>query len=118
MSRRLALQQLKSFWDGLDTRRRLIAGLAAVAVVAAVAGMGRLATEPDMALLYSGLDATAEGEVVTELEAEGVAFEVKDTAILVDRASRDRIRMTLAARNLPAGGPAGYEILDGLSGFG
>ena len=28
------MQQLKSFWDGLDARRRLIAGLAAVAIVA------------------------------------------------------------------------------------
>ena len=112
------MQQLKSFWDGLDTRRRLIAGLAAVAIIAAVVGIGRLAAEPDLALLYSGLDATAAGEVVAQLEAEGIAFEVSDAAILVDRASRDRIRMTLAAKNLPAGGPAGYEILDGLSGFG
>ena len=112
------MQQLKSFWDGLDTRRRVIAGLAAIAIVAAVVGVIGVATEPDMALLYSGLDATAAGEVVAELEAEGIAFEVSDTAILVDRAACDRIRMTLAARNLPAGGPAGYEILDGLSGFG
>ena len=26
--------------------------------------------------------------------------------------------MALAAKGLPAGGPAGYEILDNLSGFG
>ena len=69
-------------------------------------------------MLYSGLDATAAGEVVAELEAEGIAFEVDGAAILVDRAARDRIRMTLAAKGLPAGGPAGYEILDSLSGFG
>ena len=71
-----------------------------------------------MAMLYSGLDATAAGEVVAELEAEGVAFEVDGAAILVDAAARDRIRMQLAAKGLPAGGPAGYEILDSLSGFG
>ena len=69
-------------------------------------------------MLYSGLDATAAGEVVAELEAEGVAFEVDGAAILVDSAARDRIRMALAAKGLPAGGPAGYEILDNLSGFG
>ena len=39
-------------------------------------------------------------------------------SILVDSAARDRIRMALAAKGLPAGGPAGYEILDNLSGFG
>ena len=112
------MQQIKSFWDGLDTRRRLIAALATVAIVAGIVGIARVAAEPDMALLYSGLDATAAGEVVAALEAEGIAFSVSDSAILVDRTARDRIRMTLAARNLPAGGPAGYEILDGLSGFG
>lgn len=112
------MQQLKSFWDGLDVRRRVVAGLAALAIVAAVVGVARVATEPDLALLYSGLDPVAAGEVVAALEGEGIAFEVSDSAILVDRAARDRIRMTLAARNLPAGGPAGYEILDGLSGFG
>ena len=89
-----------------------------MAILAAVVGISRVVTEPDMALLYSGLDATAAGEVVAELEAEAIPFQVADSAILVDRASRDRIRMTLAAKNLPAGGPAGYEILDTLSGFG
>ena len=69
-------------------------------------------------MLYSGLDATAAGEVVAELEAEGVAFEVDGAAIMVDAAARDRIRMQLAAKGLPAGGPAGYEILDSLTGFG
>ena len=112
------MKQLQTFWEGLDARRRLIAGLSVLAIVAAIFGISRVATEPSMALLYSGLDAAAAGEVVAELEAEGVAFEVDGAAILVDSAARDRIRMALAAKGLPAGGPAGYEILDNLSGFG
>ena len=111
-------RRLKELWDGLDGRRRLIAALSLVAIVAAVLGISRVATEPSMAMLYSGLDANAAGEVVAELEAEGVAFEVDGAAILVDAAARDRIRMQLAAKGLPAGGPAGYEILDTLTGFG
>ena len=112
------MKQLQKFWEGLDPRRRLIAGLSALAILAAVFGISRVATEPSMAMLYSGLDSAAAGEVVAELEAEGVAFEVDGSSILVDRAARDRIRMQLAAKDLPAGGPAGYEILDNLSGFG
>ncbi|HET9067794.1 MAG TPA: flagellar basal-body MS-ring/collar protein FliF [Amaricoccus sp.] len=112
------MARLKELWDGLDARRRLIAGLSALAIMAAVFGISRVATEPSMAMLYSGLDANAAGEVVAELEAEGVAFEVDGSAIMVDTAARDRIRMQLAAKGLPAGGPAGYEILDTLSGFG
>ena len=112
------MKQLKTFWDGLDPRRRLIAALGVLAVLVAVFGLIRAATEPSMALLYSGLDATAAGEVVAALEAESVPFEVADGAILVEASARDRIRMELAGRGLPAGGPAGYEILDGLTGFG
>ena len=112
------MQQLKTLWAGLDTRRRLIAVLAVLAVLAAIFGIARTASQPSLALLYSGLDAGAAGEVVAALEAEGTTFEVRDSAILVDAAARDRIRMQMAARNLPAGGPAGYEILDGLTGFG
>ena len=112
------MKQLQSFWEGLDARRRLIAGLSVLAIVAAVFGISRVATEPSLAMLYSGLDAAAAGEVVAELEAEGVAFEVDGASILVDSAARDRVRMALAAKGLPAGGPAGYEILDNLSGFG
>ncbi len=110
--------QLLSIWEGLDGRRRLIAILAVVAVGLGVFGLARMASAPSMALLYSGLDPAAAGEIVAALEAEGVAFEVTDTKIMVDSAERDRIRMTLAARDLPRGGSAGYEILDNLSGFG
>jgi flagellar M-ring protein FliF len=110
--------RLKELWDGLDARRRLIAGLSVLAIAAAIFGISRVATEPSLAMLYSGLDANAAGEVVAELEAEGVAFEVDGGAIMVESASRDRIRMQLAAKGLPAGGPAGYEILATLTGFG
>ena len=113
-----ALTQLRNFWDGLDSRRQLIAVLSALAIAAAIFGISRVASAPSLVLLYSGLDPVAAGEVISALEAEGVVFEVRDSAILVERASRDRLRMDLAAKGLPAGGPAGYEILDNLSGFG
>lgn len=112
------MKQIQALWEGLDPRRRIIALLAVVAIVAAIFGISRVATTPSMALLYSGLDAAAAGEVVAALEADGVPFEVRDTAIYVEQSRRDEVRMSLAADGLPAGGGQGYEILDGLSGFG
>jgi flagellar M-ring protein FliF len=109
---------MQSFWEELDARRRVIGLLSAVAIVAAVVGIGRLAMAPSMALLYSGLDPAAAGEVVASLEAAGVPFEVRDGAIYVDAAQRDETRLVLAAEGLPAAGGTGYELLDGLSGFG
>lgn len=91
---------------------------ATIAMFAAVLGLSRMATQPNMALLYAGLDAAAAGEVVAALEQQGVSFEVRSGAIFVDQGSRDSLRMTLAAEGLPANDGQGYEILDSLTGFG
>ena len=70
-----------------------------------------------MALLYSGLDDAQAGPVVAHLDQSGVAYELRGGAIWVDESQRDRLRMDLAAQNLPQQGGAGYEILDEMSGF-
>ena len=112
------LTQFQSFWEGLDARRRLIAGLSALAIAASIFGIARVATEPAMTLLYSGLDDAAAGEVIAALDARQALYEIRGDAIYVDDAQRDALRMALATEGLPASGPAGYELLDGLSGFG
>ena len=112
------MQQLSVLWTTMDTRRKamLVGGLAAL--IAIVVILGRVAATPGMTLLYSGLDASAAGEVVAALEARGVAHEVRGEAIYVDQSERDALRMALAGEGLPANGAAGYELLDGLQGFG
>lgn len=112
------LTQVQSFWQGLDPRRRLVAALTALAIVAAVFGIARVAGQPDMALLYSGLDDAASGEVVAALDARKAPYEIRGQAIYVEAGQRDALRMALATEGLPASGPAGYELLDHLSGFG
>lgn len=107
-----------AFWGGLDMRRRVILVAATVGVFLAILGVARIANTPSMALLYAGLDGAAAGEVVNALEGRGVAYEVRGDAIYVDHAFRDKTRMMLAADGLPTNSIAGYELLDGLSGFG
>lgn len=112
------LQNLISLWSSFDARRRMVIVGATLAVFLAVIGLARMAGTPGMGLLYAGLDGASAGEVVAALEQRGVAFEVRGDSIYVDSAQRDSLRMTLAADGLPAMGVAGYELLDGLSGFG
>ncbi len=112
------MQQLLSVWSALDMRRRVIVALATVAMFAAVLGLSRMATAPSMALLYSGLESSAAGDVVQALEQRGVKYEVRGSSIYVDKSKRDELRMTLASAGLPANSTAGYELLDSLSGFG
>lgn len=113
-----AFDSLKTTWAAMEPRRRI--AFAASLVVAAVFLflMARIVTTPNMALLYSGLDSTAASGVVEALDRQGVRHEVRGDAIYVPSDQRDRVRITLAGEGLPTAGAAGYELLDGLSGFG
>jgi flagellar M-ring protein FliF len=112
------VQNLISLWTALTLRRQIIVAGATIAMFIAVISMSRFATTPGMALLYAGLDGAAAGEVVRALEQSGVAYEITGDAIRVDATQRDALRMTLAAEGLPTTGAVGYELLDGMSGFG
>ena len=112
------VNQLADLWNALDLRRRVFVIGATVAMFAAVLGLARMASAPNMTLLYSGLEGSASGEVVRALEQRGVTYEVRGGAIFVDGLQRDELRMILAGEGLPRNGTQGYELLDGLSGFG
>ena len=112
------MQQFTSVWSALAIRQRVIVIGATVAIFLAVLGLTRMATAPSMALLYAGLENGAAGDVVQALEARTVPYEVRGGAIFVPESERDALRLTLASEGLPANGAQGYELLDGLSGFG
>lgn len=112
------LQQLLSVWAGLSTRRRAVFAGAAVAVLAGLLILSRLAATPSMSLLYAGLENGAAGDVVQALEQRGVAYDVRAGSIYVPAQQRDELRLTLASEGLPSIGGQGYELLDSLSGFG
>jgi flagellar M-ring protein FliF len=105
-------------WEALQPRQRLIATLAFAALIAAVIGLVQIVRAPAMVTLYAGLDTTSAGEVASAVEGMGVPVEMLGSSIMVPAADRDRVRMALAAQGLPRNGPQGYEILDGLDGFG
>lgn len=111
------MSQIVSLWNTMDPRKRLVAILAALAVLVTVIGLARVVNQPSYALLYAGLDAATAGEVITRLESQAVQFEVRGDAIYVEANARDRVRMDLASQGLPANGMAGYELLDTMSGF-
>ena len=114
----MSVEQVLSVWNALNVGRRLVVGLATMAVFAAVLSLARMASQPSMALLYAGLDPQAAAAVVAALEGQGAAYEVRGGALFVEAAQRDALRMALAGEGLPATGAGGYEILDALTGFG
>src|SRR5690606_14775561 len=68
--------------------------------------------------LYSGLDPQQSGAVMAAVEKSGVSYEIRGDSIWVEESRRDQLRMALAGEGLPSAGGSGYEILDGMSGFG
>lgn len=112
------MSQIASVWSALDLRRKVIVIMATLAMFAGVLTVSRLATTPGMALLYAGVQGGAAADVIEALDAQNIAYEVRGDSIFVDSSRRDAVRMTLAGQGLPANTGAGYELLDGLSGFG
>ncbi|MEM0934462.1 MAG: flagellar basal-body MS-ring/collar protein FliF [Pseudomonadota bacterium] len=112
------MQNVVSTWQGLDARRRLTVLAATAAVFVAVLLLSRMAMQPRLSLLYAGLEPAAASDVIAALDQRGVAYDVRGDAIYAADAARDQLRIALAGEGLPANGATGYELLDGLSGFG
>ncbi|WP_375554365.1 hypothetical protein [Roseovarius mucosus] len=78
------MQQITRLWQALTLRNRIIVIGAAFVMFWAVLALARMASTPSMTLLYAGLESSAAGEVVAALEQQGVTYEVRNDAILVE----------------------------------
>ncbi|MBB1490310.1 flagellar M-ring protein FliF [Paracoccus sp. MC1854] len=112
------MQKLAEYWGERSSSQKQLIAAAFLLTFLAVGAFALLANRTPMALLYSGLDLARAGEVMAELDKTGVPSEIRGDAIWVDAGERDRVRLVLAGMGLPSAGGAGYEILDGMSGFG
>ncbi|WP_371156240.1 flagellar basal-body MS-ring/collar protein FliF [Jannaschia sp. 2305UL9-9] len=112
------METFAAYWQAQDKRRLAVLATATLVAFLAVLFLTRIATAPRMELLYSRLDPAAAGEVISSLEARGIDHEVRGDAIYVSEAERDGLRLQLAGEGLPRTDGSGYELLDGLSGFG
>ncbi|MEL6317861.1 MAG: flagellar M-ring protein FliF, partial [Pseudomonadota bacterium] len=112
------MNALMANWSGLSAQRKVALAAAVLTTLFLTFYIARTATQPQMALLYGGLDQRSAGQVVAALDGLGVRSEVRGDQIFVPEGARDRARLDLARQGLPQMGQAGYELLDQLSGFG
>ena len=111
------MQGLISVWQALPVAKRIMLVGSVVATVYVFSILARTASSPNMALLYSGLEPSASGEVVGALERMNIDTEVRGDSIYVPSGKRDFVRMSLAREGLPQQGQAGYELFENLNGF-
>ncbi len=78
------------------------------------------ASAPSMAPLYTGLSFEDSAAIVSELQTQNIAYEIRGEgdSILVPRDQITQIRMTLAGSGLPTRGQVGYEVFDQQSTLG
>ena len=71
-------------------------------------------SQPTMGLLYSDLSSQDASQVIKELDARNIRYEVRPdgSTILIAKSDVPKLRMELAGKGLPSGGGVGYEIFD------
>ncbi len=101
----------------LNLQKQIVAVLAVIITIAALTLLTRQTLKPNMDLLYSGLDSQIAGEVIAELSAKNIAYEVKGSAIYAQADKRDALRLELAKEGLPRQNMSGYELFDNINSF-
>ncbi len=104
------LRQVREAWGGLATRQKISLVLSAVLTVAAVGAIVWWAQQPTWGVLYTGLDPKDAQAVIEELQGEQVPVRIRDGGRVIEVPVErvDRLRMDLAAKNLPASGRFGF----------
>jgi len=110
---------LPEFLRGVGAARfGVMAGVAA-ALTAFFLYVAGVITEPAKTVLYAGLDPREAAQITAKLDAMSVKYDAKGDGgtILVPGDQVTKLRMELAAENLPSAG-VGYEIFDKSDAFG
>jgi len=105
---------LVEFIRTLGAARIAAMGAVAAILVGVFAFIIFRVTAPQMTTLYNELTLEDSASIVSQLESQGVQFEIarQGASILVPNEQVARLRMQLAAEGLPTGGSIGYEIFD------
>src|SRR3954454_2975677 len=101
----------------LPAKTKGILGVSAVAILGIAFIMLKIATAPQYALIASGLDPAQTGKITAALDAQGIAYELRNngTALAVQKSATAQANIALASAGISGSGSGsqpGYELLD------
>jgi flagellar M-ring protein FliF len=100
----------------LPTRSKIVLGLSALAIVAVLFFMLRLASAPSYTMLSSGLSPADAGKVTAALDEQGIGYDLRanGTSVAVEKAQVGNARIALASAGVDAaaGNQEGFELFD------
>ncbi len=105
---------LTAGFSRLDTTRKAMLGLGALAMVGLLAAAFFMANQPDYRVLYTNLSDKDGGAVLAQLSQMNVPYKHAEggNAILVPANQVHDIRLRLASQGLPKGAINGFELMD------
>ena len=100
----------------LPTRTKAILAVSAVAILAIVFLMLKIATAPSYALISSGLDPAQTGKITAALDEQGISYELRNngTGLAVEKSQAAQARVALAGEgvSVTSGSEQGFELVD------
>jgi len=110
---RLPVRSLSALGGASGSRRYVLIGAAAAAIIA-VWAVGKWASTPTYVTLYSDLDLSEAGTIDDKLKKSAIPHRLGEggTEILVPVSDVARARVALAKDGLPSGGRPGLELFD------
>ena len=111
-------RQVTEFFGKLAKKQKIIIAVSAVALLAVVITLSLLLGRVKYEVLYTGLDESEAGKIMSVLEDKNIDAKAQGTGtILVPSADADKVRMELAAQGYPETG-LNYDIFSGTSSLG
>ena len=111
---------MMAFLQNLGPARLGAMGVVAALLIGFFIFITMRVTSPVLVPLFTELTFEDSSEVIRQLEAQNIPFELRNdgTTILVPQDNVLRLRMDMAEQGLPSGGTVGYEIFDNSSTLG
>jgi len=104
----------KEIWHNLPTSRKIIIGIASIAVIIGIISLMVWSSRPDYSVLFSDLSPEDMQSIEDELRYAGVPYKLSTdgSSVMVPSEKIHEMRMRLANKGLPETGDIGFESFD------
>jgi flagellar M-ring protein FliF len=104
----------RSLLANTTTKGKVVMAASALAVLAVMLVMFKVASAPSYTTMLTGLDPAETGKITAALDAGGVSYQIENngTGLAVVKGQVSQARIALAEKGLPGKGQPGFELFD------
>jgi flagellar M-ring protein FliF len=104
----------RSLLANTTTKGKVVMAVSALAVLAVLLVMFKIASAPSYTTMLTGLDPAETGKITAALDSSGVSYQIENngTGLAVVKGQVAQARIALAEKGLPGKGQPGFELFD------